>query len=142
MTTFSLGHCSVDLAIEPLGGALTELDRELAWRLYVTLVTRPGLRNADPSAAELPELIRLLSELAAEWPAGRIETARPGQLGFLIIAVIEMVLLPCLGARAGGGWTAVREFCAAFARDLARAYRFLDPGADLPKDLLSVWQGT
>jgi len=142
MSTFSLGRCSVELDIEPLAGAMAALDRQLAWRLYVTLVARPGLRRDDTAATELPELIRLLSALAAEWPAGTVETARPGQLGFLIVTVIELILLPCLDARAEGAWAAVRAFCAALARELSQSYRFVDPGLNLPKDLLDAWRGT
>jgi len=34
----------------------------------------------------------------------------------------------------------VREFCQAFAREIAQTYRFPDAGANIPKDLLEAWK--
>jgi hypothetical protein len=142
MPRFQLNDCSMNLRIEPLSGELAPADRHLAWRLYLALVTRPALRNEEMPESELRDLIDALQAMLEHWPASTIETPRPGQLGFLVVAVVEMILLPCVGHGKGAspGWRAVREFCSAFAREIAQTYSFPDPGANVPKDLLAAWR--
>jgi hypothetical protein len=91
---------------------------------------------------ELRDLVDALRTMLEHWPAPLIESPRPGQLGFLVVTVIETMLLPCVihGKGASSGWRAVREFCDAFAREIALTYGFPDAGANVPKDLLSAWQ--
>jgi hypothetical protein len=142
MPKFQLNDCIISLRIEPLDGALALADRRLAWRVYLTLVMRPALRGDQMPERELRDLIDALQMMLGQWPAGRIEAPRPGQLGFLIVTIIEMILLPCVsyGSGAPASWPAVREFCDSLAREIADTYRFPDAGANMPKDLLAAWQ--
>jgi hypothetical protein len=144
MPTFRLGECTVELKIEPLTGPLAPADRQWAWRLYLALVARPGLRADELSADELRDFIGALQAMLADWPAAQIENPRPGHLGHLMAAVIELILVPCLvhGRHAPAAWVSVREFCHALARELASLYRFPDAGANVPRDLLAAWQGS
>ena len=142
MLKFQLNDCSMNLRIEPLSGTLAASDRRLAWRLYLALVTRPALRDEEMPERELRNLVLALQTMLARWPAARIEAPRPGQLGFLVVTVIETILLPCVrhGRETAAGWPAVREFCGALAREIAQTYGFPDAGASVPKDLLAAWQ--
>jgi hypothetical protein len=142
MPRFQLNDCSMNLLIEPLLGELAPADRQLAWQLYLALVTRSGLREEEMPASELRDFVDALQTMLERWPASKIETPRPGQLGFLGVTVIEVILLPCIshGQGASPGWRAVREFCHAFAREIAEVYRFPDAGANVPKDLLAAWR--
>ena len=142
MPRFQLNDCSMNLVIEPLSGELAPADRQLAWQIYLALATRCALREEQMPERELRDLVDALQTMLGYWPAARIEAPRPGQLGFLIVTVIEMILLPCVshGRGASAGWRAVREFCDAFAREIARTYGFPDAGANVPKDLLAAWQ--
>ena len=142
MPTFKLGQCSMDFAIEPLLGSLAAADRQLAWRLYLALVSRPAIRGDSFPRDEIFELVSSIRTMLEHWPAAQIEQARTGHLGFQMISVIENILLPCLerGGQAPQCWRATREFLAALARDLARIYKFPDAGANLPRDLLAAWQ--
>jgi hypothetical protein len=139
---FRLGQCTLALTIEPLAGALAHLDRQLAWRCYLALVTRPALRNDTRSRDALEELITALGIILAEWPAGQVDAPRQGHLGYLLVTVIEAVLVPCLHHEDAGpaSWHAVRGFCQALARELAREYGFPDAGANIPADLLAAWR--
>ena len=144
MPRFQLNECSINLRIEPLSEPLVYEDRQLAWRLYLALVTRPALRDDEMPAPELGELIDALRRMLEEWPAARIQAPRAGQLGFVVVTVIETILLPCIsqqGAKARG-WRAVREFCQALAREIAATYGFPDAGANVPKDLLAAWRAS
>ena len=142
MLKFQLNDCSMSLRIEPLSGRLAASDRRLAWRLYLALVTRPALRDQEMPERELRDLVHALQTMLVDWPAARIEAPRPGQLGFLVVTVIETILIPCVshGKETSAGWFAVREFCGALAREIAQTYGFPDAGASVPKDLLAAWQ--
>jgi hypothetical protein len=142
MPTFKLGDCAVDLKIEPLTGALAQIDRQCAWRLYLALVARPSLQADELFADDLSSFIERLQAAVEDWPAAQIEEPRPGHLGYLIASVIEMILLPCLvhGRRAATARSSVREFCHALARELADLYGFPDAGANMPRDLLAEWR--
>ena len=139
MATFQLNDCSMNLQIEPLGGELVAADRRAAWRLYLALATLPALRDDQLPERALRDLIVSLQAMLEEWPAGEIKAPRPGHLGFLVVAMIEMVLLPCINRASPAGWRAVREFCHASAREIARTYGFPDAGANPPQDLLAAW---
>jgi hypothetical protein len=143
MPRFQLNDCSLSLRIEPLSGELAPADRHLAWRLYLALVTQSALRSDQMPQRELHDLIHALRTMLDDWPAARIEAPRPGQLGFLVVTIIETILLPCVsyGEGASGGWPAVRQFCDALAREIAQTYGFPDAGANMPKDLLAAWHG-
>jgi hypothetical protein len=140
MPKFKLGQCSVDLGIEPLTGVLAAADHDLAWRTYLALVTRPELRQKQLPIKELQDLLSGWRQLLEQWPAPAIERPLPGQLGFLLLAVIELILMPCLASARADGWDAAREFLSALARELASVYGFVDPGASPPLDLLAEWQ--
>jgi len=142
MPTFRLGNCSVDLTFVPLTGALAPADRQFAWLLYLELVARPALREETPNAAELAELITRWRQLLATWPAAQLERPAPTQLGYVVLAAIEMVLLPALRLDSiePPAWHAVRMFCHDFAGELARCYDFNDAAAELPADLQAAWQ--
>jgi hypothetical protein len=140
MATFQLNDCTMNLQIEPLGGELAAADRRVAWRLYLALATRSALRDDQLPERELRDLIVSVQAMLADWPAAEIKAPRPGHLGFLVIAVVELVLLPCLNRASPAGWRAVREFCHAFAREIAQTYGYPDAGANPPKDLLAAWK--
>src|SRR4051812_9660515 len=118
MPTFQLNDCCLSLRIEPLCGELRTADRQLAWQLYLALVTRPSLRNDEMPELELRALVAALQTMLETWPAAEVDAPRPGQLGFLIITVIETILLPCIthGSGTTPGWRSVRDFCHALAR--------------------------
>lgn len=139
---FRLGECTLALTIEPLAGALASVDRQVAWRCYVALVTRPALRNDARTRSALEELITAFGTILAEWPAGQVDAPREGQLGYLLVTVIEAVLVPSLHHEDAGpaSWHAVRGFCQSLARALAREYGFPDAGANTPADLLAAWR--
>jgi hypothetical protein len=141
MPTFTLNQCSIDLSVEPLGGALAAQDRQLAWSFYLALVTRYGLRDGDVSPQDLRALIDSMQAMLQRWPAGEIASPRPGHLGFLMVAIIEVVLLPCLqhGASEETG-KAVYEFCRSLAREIAKVYGLPDAGANVPQDMLDAWR--
>jgi hypothetical protein len=141
MVSFQLNECTFDLEIEPLAGAQAKADRQLAWRVYLTLVTRPALRHTQMSDSEVRRLIGTLEEVLAQWPAAEIEKPAAAQLGFVIVTVIEMILIPSLShAESTEGWAAVRDFCPRLARELAKVYCFPDAGANVPGDLLAAWE--
>jgi len=142
MPTFKLGECSVDLSVERLDGPLATADRQVAWRLYLELVARPALRDDAPAPDEIRALISAFRDLLAAWPAAQVETARPGQLGYLVLSIVQLVLVPCLqeGQASAQGWTATREFCRSLAAELARVYRFHDTTTALPADLRAAWR--
>jgi hypothetical protein len=142
MVSFQLNECTLDLQIEPLAGAQATADRQLAWRVYLTLVTRSALRQPQLSETEVRRLIGALEELLAQWPAAEIEKPVSAQLGFVIVTVVEMILIPSLShAHSADGWAAVRDFCQGLARELAKVYGFPDAGANVPGDLLAAWEG-
>jgi len=143
MPTFTLNQCSIDLSVEPLGGALAKEDRQLAWRFYLALTMRSGLRAGEISRADLQELVGAMQMMLQQWPAGEIANPRPGQLGFLMVAIVEFILLHCLshGASAQAS-EAVRELCRALAREIATTYGFPDAGANVPQDLLAAWRSS
>jgi hypothetical protein len=142
MPIFKLGECLVDLKVEPLTGTLAKIDRQLAWRLYLALVARTSLQADELFAKDLGNFIMAQQVALHDWPAAQIEDPRPGHLGHLIAAVIEMILLPCFlrGRDAPTARASVREFCHALARELASLYGFPDAGANMPRDLLAEWQ--
>lgn len=142
MPTFTLGDCSVDLAIVPLAGPLAPADRQCAWRLVLELLTRPRLRGEAADLAELFELVTVLRRLLAEWPAAQVERPDPGHLGRVALSVIDCVLMPCLlaGSLPAPTWQAVRTFLQTWALELVHTYGFGDIGADLPSDLRAAWQ--
>ncbi len=142
MPTLSLGECSVDLVVEPLKGPLAASERQIAWRLYLSLIASPILRSDAFSAAELSALVDELRRSLADWPAAELETTRANQLGSVMLTVIDVALLPCLheGPPSPATWKAVRSFCQALGRDLARLYRFHDVGAALPADWQAAWR--
>lgn len=138
MVRFQLNECTLELEIEPLAGAQAGADRQLAWRVYLTLVTRSALRQPQMSESEVRRVIGTFEELLAEWPAGEIDTPAPAQLGFVLVTVLEMILIPCLShAESEEGWSAVRGFCHDLARELAKVYGF--PDASMPDDLEVAW---
>lgn len=142
MPTFTLSQLSIDLNVQPLAGPLAPQDRQLAWGLYLALTTRPALREEAMLRAELDELIDSLRTLLERWPAAEISNPQAGHLGFLAVAVIELIFLPCLehGAHVPEACGAVRRFCESFAREIAITYGFPDAGASAPQDLLSAWR--
>lgn len=142
MPSFTLGNCRVELTIAPLTGPLEPVERQFAWLLYLELVARPALRDDVPAVSELADLIARCRELLAAWPAARLEGPTAGQLGYVVLAAVEMVLLPGLrpSALTPPTWQAVRAFCEDFARDLARLYGFVEPMSELPADLRAAWK--
>lgn len=142
MARFQLHDCSINLRLEPLAGELAAADRQLAWRLYLALATRPALRDEEMPEVEVKALVEALRTVLEDWPAARIEAPRPEHLGFVAVTIIETILLPCIrhGQGASPGWHATRDFCDAFARELARAYGLPDAGTNVPRDLLEAWQ--
>lgn len=93
MPNFKLGEYSVELAIEPLTGPLAQVDRQVAWQLYVDLVARPVLRADTATAAELGELLAAWRALLALWPAAHLDTPSADQLGAVMLTVIEMMVV-------------------------------------------------
>lgn len=143
MPTFTLNQCSIDLSVEPLGGALVKEDRELAWRFYLALTMQSGLRAREISRSDLHELIGSMRAMLQQWPAGEIANPRPGHLGFLMVAIVECILLPCVSHGASAqAHEAVRDLCRALAREIATIYGFPDAGANVPQDLLAAWQSS
>jgi hypothetical protein len=142
MPEFKLGKCRVELQLERLSGPLAADDRQVAWQLFLTLGACPALRRAQANTDDLGALVRTLLAHVAPWPAGRVEALRPGHLGPLVAAVVELVLLPCLGERpvSSAQWQAVQAFCARLAQELAREYAFPDPVAMMPADLRAAWR--
>lgn len=142
MPEFKLGKCSVDLQLERLTGPLAEDDRQVAWRVFLALSARPELRCAQASTDDLRAFVRTLVALIEAWPAGKVQPLRPGHLGPLVAAVVELVLMPCLGERPASPpqWDAVQRFCARLAQELAREYAFPDPVAGMPDDLRAAWR--
>ncbi len=151
MATFTLGDCSLTLAIVPLDGELAAADRRIAWRLMVELLARPALRGESADADDLAGFVAELRRLIQEWPAAEVAQHDPGHLGPFTLAAIEWILLPCLAgadARAGAGadaalpdrsWRAVRDFLQSWAGELALRYRFGDASRPLPADLCTAW---
>ena len=143
MVTFQLNECSLNLQIAPLAGEQSVADRQLAWRTYLALIGQPALRRQQFDEAEVRRLIQTLKELVAQWPAAEIEKPDASQLGFVIVTVIEIILIPCLSrAQSADAWSAVRDFCHQLARELPRVYDFPDAGANVPGDLLAAWEAT
>lgn len=142
MPTFTLGECSIALSIEPLAEPLAREDRQLAWELYLALATRPALRADALPPDALGELVDSLRGMLSRWPAGEIENPRAGHLGFLLVAIIELVFVPCLvrGAQSSDAIRPVLDFCQSMAREVARVYGFPDPGANVPGDLAQAWR--
>jgi len=54
------------LRLEPLAGELAPDDRQIAWRLYVALVTRSRLRDEQMPETELRDLIDALRTILQE----------------------------------------------------------------------------
>jgi len=141
MPEFKLGQCSVNLQLERLAGPLSENDRQVAWRIFLALSTCPELRHPEPSTEYVRALVGTLASRIECWPAGQVECLRPGHLGPLVCAVVELVLMPCLAERTVSvvQWNAVRVFCARLAQEVARHYDFPDPVANIPHDLRAAW---
>lgn len=142
MPEFKLGKCRVELQLERLAGPLAAEDRQVAWQVFLTLGACPALRHAQARSDELGALVRTLLGLVAPWPAGRVEALRPAHLGPLVAAVVELVLMPCLGERpvSPAQWQAVQGFCARLAQQIASHYDFPDPVAMMPGDLRAAWR--
>jgi hypothetical protein len=142
MVRFQLNGCSLNVRLEPLAGELAAADGHLAWRLYLALVTRVALRDEQMPQAAMAALVDDLRAMLEDWPAARIDRPRPEHLGFVVVTIIETILLPCIsqGQGASPGWRATRDFCQAFARDLAHTYGLPDAGTNIPTDLIEAWQ--
>lgn len=144
MAVFSLGDCSIELAIEPLAGPLAAADRQVAWQVLLELVGRPGLQRDAVTRDALAALADALRECLGDWPAGQVERPKPQHLGPVLLTTIEFLLLPCLDGRCDGntppGWPAVRTFCRALAREIAERYGFAAGRGALPPDLAQAWE--
>jgi hypothetical protein len=132
----------MSVRLEPLAGELAAADRELAWRLYLALATRPALRDEQMPEPDLKALVDALRTMLQDWPAAQIQAPQPGHLGFVVVTIIETILLPCISHGRGSpeGWRATREFCYALAREIANTYGFPDAGTNVPRDLMEAWQ--
>ena len=141
MPAFTLGHHRLDLTIEPLAGDHAVVERRVAWRLYLQLATALELRCDAPGGADLAQLIGRLRDILGDWPAAEIPAASVCQLGPAMLEVIDLILMPCVqDAAPPHAWAAVRSFCQALARELARRYRFHPLASAMPQDLASAWR--
>jgi hypothetical protein len=141
MVRFELNECSIELTIQPLTGALATADRQVAWQIYLALVTRSTLRGTQLPEADVRDLIEQLQRLLDRWPAGEVEAPSATHLGFAMVGVIEMILMPCVTSakKAPSEWAAVRSFCQELASDIAKTYAFPDASAAVPRDLRAAW---
>lgn len=109
MAQFVTKSGSLELGFTPVEGELRDLDRQLAWELFVHLSTRISLRGTVDAEGEdrfrgevLAEsfgdivlFLELLRDLATRYPAGRVE---PGvnHLGAFMTQVSEVAFRPLL----------------------------------------------
>lgn len=109
MAQFVTKTGTLDFGFTRLDGELAEVDRQLAWEIFVHLSTRVSLRGSVDAQGEdrfrgevlaesfedIVSFLELLRRLAARYPAGRVE---PGvnHLGAFMTQMSEVVIRPLL----------------------------------------------
>src|SRR3954469_4127344 len=105
MAVLERGDVGLELKLAPLADGPRELDRQLAWELYVAILVRPSVRGGffgrdDPPPEDAAgEIARFLDEvrgIMARWPVGLGPRIEPCHLGPFLASSTELLLLPFL----------------------------------------------
>jgi hypothetical protein len=110
MPELSEGNFSLNFGVVKLGGKLSEVDRQCAWKLYTEIATRvavSGKRRDETSAnfggevivesfSSLFEFFKVAREIMKEFPVGKLKEKNQSHLGNLIHDLLADVLRPFL----------------------------------------------
>ena len=110
MANFSSGNFSVNLGFVSLGASFDDADRQLAWELYVEMMSRVAVRGKVDSegyenftgeilAESLESMYHFFKEvraLARRFPVGAIGVKQRDHLGFFAASMLEVVFRPFL----------------------------------------------
>jgi hypothetical protein len=110
MPELSEGNFAIDFGVVKLGGKLTELDRQCAWKLYTEIVTRvavSGKRRDETgsdfsgevlveSLSSLHSFFKETRQIMKDFPVGKLKEKDQKHLGLLIHDLLTDVLRPFL----------------------------------------------